>query len=274
MTNLVLSMWEQKRGNHSSIESSPIIILGLRDISQFNMCMWKISKVTNAIFCKRLEYTLELFNFEGKPARLGGAGKFCSIAGEEVDGEGRKRRAERVNTTNIGRRVVILSSLNNLHSRFELSQVIYYMYKMQEFTSASVQDLSVLKRAKSALCKKRQRLHQARSALWAPVAPIAYYILACHPKSPFWCIRNNILTVFNFRLLVIWKNMCEKLKMLDKGNINWSAAGNIPGSPEGLATHRALFHVCEKNLQKKVFLLLRMVCCFWENAVKKNYFGY
>ena len=148
------------------------------------------------------------------------------------------------------------------------------MYKMQEFTSVSVQDLSVLKRAKSALCKKRQRLHQARSALWAPVAPIAYYILACHPKSPFWCIRNNILTVSNFRLLVIWKNMCEKLKMLDKGNINWSAAGNIPGSPEGLATHRALFHVCEKNLQKKVVLLLWMVCCFWENAVKKNYFGY
>ena len=47
---------------------------------------------------------------EGKPARLGGAGKFCcSIAGEEVDGEGKKKTRARVKTS-IGRRVVILSS--------------------------------------------------------------------------------------------------------------------------------------------------------------------
>ena len=35
------------------------------------------------ISTKGFEYYLELSNFEGKPARLGGAGKFCSIAGED-----------------------------------------------------------------------------------------------------------------------------------------------------------------------------------------------
>ena len=62
MTNLVLSMWEQKRGNHSSIESSPIIVLDsfVGEIFPNLTCACEIFKVTNAIFCKRLEYTLEL----------------------------------------------------------------------------------------------------------------------------------------------------------------------------------------------------------------------
>ena len=156
--------------------------LRLWDISQFNMCMWKISKVTNAIFCKRLEYTLELFNFEGKPARLGGAGKFCSIAGEEVDGEGRKSRAERVNTTNIGRRVVILYSLNNLHSRFELSQVIYYMYRIYIcFCPRSL----CFKKGKVSALQKEAKAASSEICSLSPCRPNCLLHLGMSPKIPF-----------------------------------------------------------------------------------------
>ena len=183
MTYLVLSMWEQKRGNHSSIESSPIIVLGssVSEIFRNLTCACEIFKVTNAKFCKRLEYTLELFNFEGKPARLGGPGKFCSIAGEEVDGEGRKRRAERVNTTNIGRRVVILSSLNNLHSRFELSQVIYYMYNIYFcFCPRSL----CFKKGKVSALQKEAKAASSEICSLSPCRPNCLLHLGMSPKIP------------------------------------------------------------------------------------------
>ena len=43
--------------------------------------------------------------------------------------------------------------------------------------------------------------------------------------------------------------MCKKVKMVERKEIStgdcWSA-GNIPGSPEGIATHNLLFPLCGK----------------------------
>ena len=169
---------------------------------------------------------------EAKPARLGGAGKFCcSIAGEEVDGKGKKTRA-RVKSS-IGRRVVILSS------RY-MPEKFYFKSWQHIFICHLLRSLRAKRLKKRAGC-------QARSGLWAPVDPIAYYVSECHRKSCFWYIRNcKIGNNIHFKLLVV---MCKKVKMVERKEIStgdcWSA-GNIPGSPEGIATHNLLFLLCGK----------------------------
>ena len=97
LVGLVLSLWEPREENHPSIESGENL-----HICEAFCNRYLRQQIPNSV--NDLEY------LEGEPARLGGAGKFCcSIAGEEVDGEGKKRTRARVKTS-IGRRVVILSS--------------------------------------------------------------------------------------------------------------------------------------------------------------------
>ena len=96
----------------------------------------------------------------------------------------------------------------NLHSTFELSQVVFYISHATHSLSAICFCCYIehprspfQKGLNQRFAKRGKRAQdQARSGLWAPVVPIAYYVFKRHPKSRFWCIRNcwignNIQTV-------------------------------------------------------------------------------